>query len=305
METIKNKNSDPLVLDINHWRLNDKSFQEERKAKWPMIEEVLSICWSKNKKAINIIKKYYLKGELPDWQALNDATEPGDRMFRHLDIATFLWLHPSSDLEVLLPLTKAYYAGYGRLPQDIQAGMYFLFEWGVPLTIVGRGDWKAKCPCFEGKGRLIFNLIYHEIEGNTFFMEVKGFYRTETHHQVSNPSLSSLELSTKWLCSKKLSVFGSEMILQYSEVTQLMFKLINSNPSDVSYWFKENLIYLQELYFYRIANFDIEQEGDTPRTQYVNLVRKILDEDDHSPEIKNLWAKIKNNEITVKNPWKL
>ena len=33
---------DPLVVDIAHWRLEDKTFQAERKAKWPMIAALLS-----------------------------------------------------------------------------------------------------------------------------------------------------------------------------------------------------------------------------------------------------------------------
>lgn len=296
--------NDPLVVDLSHWRLNDKFFQEERKAKWPMVEEILSVCCSKNKKAINIIKKYYLKGELPAWQAVNDATEPSDRMFRHLDIATFLWLHPSSDIEVLLPLTKAYYAGYGRLPQDIQAGIYFLFHWGVLLTIIGRGDWKAKCPCFEGKGRLLFNLIYDEIESNTFFMEIKGIYRTETHHEIPSPNWATFEFSTRWLCVKKVNVNGHAMILQFKEILDFTFKLINVNPNETLFSFK-NYPEGTVVALYRIAYFDIEKEGDTPRAHYVNLVRKILDENDHLPEIKNLWARVKRNEVTVKNPWKL
>lgn len=40
---------DPLVVDIAHWRLEDKTFQAERKAKWPMIADLLSRDWRKKR----------------------------------------------------------------------------------------------------------------------------------------------------------------------------------------------------------------------------------------------------------------
>jgi hypothetical protein len=59
--------TDPLAIDLAHWRLDDKTFQEERKLKWPMIESLLGMDRRK-KKAINTIKKYYFKAELPNWR---------------------------------------------------------------------------------------------------------------------------------------------------------------------------------------------------------------------------------------------
>jgi hypothetical protein len=88
---------DPLQLDLSDWQLDSKEFQSKRKEQWPLIEGVLDNYFQKNKKAINVIKKYYLKGELPDWAAWNKTVNFSDISARSLDLATFLWLHPSSD----------------------------------------------------------------------------------------------------------------------------------------------------------------------------------------------------------------
>lgn len=300
--------NDPLVVDVTHWQLDNKAFQEQRKANWPMVEEVFTTCINKNKKAINAIKKYYLKGELPNWQALYQATDHTDIKNRHLDIVTFLWLHPSSAPEVLAPLVNAYFAaGFGRVPEDIHAGIHFLFRWGVMLTITGVTGWKPKCPCFEGKGQLLFNIIFAHVQGLSFYFEgAVGIYNKQSNdHVIQVLGFNQLLLSAKWLCLKKFNPISSAVILQYREVCEFMFMQINSDKGVVASDFSDYFIRSTTKAFYRLANFDIEKEGDTPRTRYVKIVREILDAGGHWPQIDALWAKLKNNEIVVQDPWKL
>lgn len=294
---------DPLAIDMTHWRLEDKTFQSERKANWPIVEEILTICFHKTKKFINVVKKYYLKGELPDWVALNNADNSSTLYYGHLDIATFLWLHPSHDEKTLAPLAKAYCAGHGRLPNDIQVGVRFLFEWGMSPANMRRADWQAKCSCFQGKARLLFNLIYGCLEGGKLHMEVKGLWRTDVVHEIQHPNWSHFMQSTDWLCQKKLGPYQDEMIFQHEEVLHLVFQVVNNNPDDALYWFNTTPDQPARA-LYRIANFDVKKEGNTLRTHYVNSVRKILDEGVHVPAIKDLWIRLQNDEVEVKTPWK-
>jgi hypothetical protein len=296
--------SDPLIIDLTHWQLSDKEFQAKRKEQWPAIEDVLINGLFKKKKAINVIKKYYFKGELPDWAALNESVPTNDLSASCLDIAIFLWLHPSSDVAILSPLAKAYYVGgYGRLPQDVKAGMHNLFYWGVMIASVGKEDWEPKITCFEDKARLIFNIIYDGLSGTHFYMKYEGPLRVETEHEIIYPTWGSLELSSEWLCRKKIKLYQEGLILQYPEVLELIFKTINLNTNVFARDFNRRYEY-EARSFYRIANFDIEKEGKTPRTAFVKIARDILDRGNHLPEINELWKKIKSNEITVKNPWK-
>jgi hypothetical protein len=295
---------DPLVVDLSHWKLSDKVFQEDRKEQWPAIEDVLINGLFKKKRAINVIKKYYFKGELPDWAALNDSIPTDDVGESCLDIAIFLWLHPSSDAAILAPLAKAYYdGGYGRLPQDVKAGMHNLLLWGV-MICAGATEWHPKIACFDGKARLMFNIIYDGLSGVHFYMKYEGPIRVETEHEIVYPSWGDLKIATEWLCQKKIKPYQETMILQYLEIVELIFKTVNLHPNA----FVRDLNRRYEVHaslLYRIAYFDIEKEGDTPRSSFVKTARAILDRENHFPEINDLWKKIKNNEITVKNPWKL
>ena len=83
-----------------------------------MIGDLVGRDWRK-KKAINVIKKDYLKGELPDWHYLWGDGDDGDHF---LDPVVFIWLHPSSDYEVLLPLVRAYFKGFGRRADEMRGG---------------------------------------------------------------------------------------------------------------------------------------------------------------------------------------
>ncbi len=292
--------NDPLIIDTSFWRPGDKAWAQARKEKWPDIER--SICIPKTKKAMNIIKRYYLKGELPDWAAINKEWDHGDIWDRHLDIATLLWLHPSADVAVLKPLRDAYFAGHGRTHQDVLAGMFFIMRWGIYVPSMNDAafiDCQPAFPPFEGKARLLFDLIYAGMEDLTF-----EFGTDKRKNNCRALGLAEFDFSCKWLCFKKLTEHGGHMLLQHDFPLEMLFRNLNSDPKEI---YREIRLWRGGLEnnFYRICHFNTKKEGDTPRTTFVTKIRKILDEGDHLPEFKALWEQVKRGEVTVDKPWKL
>ena len=285
--------TDTLQIDITHWRLEDKDFQAERKAKWPDIEAILDFR-SKPKKGINIIKKYYLKGETPRWRKIFAET---DGETTYLDIATFLWLHPSSDPAVLRPLRDAYYQGFGRTAGDIWNGMSFLLGWGVYNPTCNGDDWPDNpAIALEGKGKLLFDLIFETVKDGKF-----KFGRRDESFNYFWRGEFCISLLSDWLIHKTASHHAQYMLLQYDE--PLYFTLDNISKIDFSYELKFSKKEYEK-WLYRIAFFDTEKEGDTPRTISVIKFRKLLDDEIIPAELASLWSQVKSGEITVKNPWK-
>src|SRR5690606_37421311 len=294
------------------WKLGDKAWEDKRLAQWPVIEEIITTVRDKNKKAVNAIKRYFLKGDLPDWEKLNAGCDSDDVRDRHLDLATFLWLHPSTDYDLLKGLRDTYMQGYGRQPQDVLAGMGFLLDWGVRISSDsgvacavpspnGKGyvNWKPGFVFFDGKGKLLFDLVYGSIDGLTF-----NFGEEQQSFDVIGPNLGSLQFADQWLCHKKLNEHGKSVLLQYDLPLEFMFRRINAEPQKLSREFARRRFVFEKALF-RFHHFDIEKEGDTPRATFVAKIRKILDEGEHVAELKQLWEQIKRGESTVENPWKL
>jgi hypothetical protein len=89
-------------IDSSCWQTKDKAWMEPRKTEWEKIARMLQ--HHKSAKALTVIKQYYLRGKMPDWEKFIDW----DDYRGHLDIICFLWLHPSWDEVVLRLLRDAY-----------------------------------------------------------------------------------------------------------------------------------------------------------------------------------------------------
>ncbi|MDE1462687.1 hypothetical protein [Spartinivicinus poritis] len=91
-------------IDTSYWQVKDKTWIAERKSQWETIEPRLKTGMNKTQRAMSIIKRYFLKSIMPDFEALSDWKSD----FRHLDLFCFIWLHPSRDKQVLKKLRDAY-----------------------------------------------------------------------------------------------------------------------------------------------------------------------------------------------------
>jgi hypothetical protein len=126
------ENSEFPIIDTSYWKLEDKAWVAERKANWDVIEKYYSGGLEKSKKGMNIIKRYYLKGEMPDFEALRSWS---DETLRHLDLYSFLWLHPSKDQRVLTELRNQYVNSPLVVEYDIKVGLGILFESGELIPV--------------------------------------------------------------------------------------------------------------------------------------------------------------------------
>ena len=92
------------AIDTSYWKTDDPLWVKERKNEWSEIEPMLKHAGQKSKKAITIIKRYFLKGDMPDFIKLKDWGV----YERHLDLFCFIWLHPSWDEPLLTELRNTY-----------------------------------------------------------------------------------------------------------------------------------------------------------------------------------------------------
>ena len=109
-------------IDTSYWLTKDKDWKEQRSAQWPAIEKVVGI--NRNKAEVNVIKAYFLRGKMPKWEKYKDW----EKTFRHLDLRMFLWLHPSDEPEVLIPLYKTYMESDVIHARDVTAGYGSLLD---------------------------------------------------------------------------------------------------------------------------------------------------------------------------------
>ena len=59
-------------IDTQYWQLGDPSWVKQRQSEWLSIEPMLLETMFKSKKAITIIKRYFLKGIMPDFEKLKN-----------------------------------------------------------------------------------------------------------------------------------------------------------------------------------------------------------------------------------------
>jgi hypothetical protein len=215
-----------------------------------------------------------------------------------LDLAVFLWLHPSDSYDVLLPLVRAYFQGGGRIYPEVEAGMRLLYSWAVNNP-ANNGDSRLQSSWipFEGKAKLIFDLIFADEKDGKL-----AFGTNQHQYQIVWSGDGGLFRVSEWLKLKKLNQYGMEMLYQWDGPLQLTFAEMNRDAKRTAFYLKKSeASYAKALY--RIAFFDIDKEGDTVRTRTVNKLRGLLDREDNVPELNQLWQQVKSGELQVKNPW--
>jgi len=289
-------------IDTSYWKTDDPEWVAKREAYWPAIEHMLNHYKSKKKKALNPIRDYYLRGKMPNWKGLKDW----DDSFRHLDIFCFLWLHPSWDENLLTELRDAYISSDLIIYEDVSHGFGTFLDSQIigPTSHVWTMD-KLNYPYLEGHGELLFRVLMgdrsiteYEIQGYPTYGEKKIF-------KIPQTSLIHIASMGAWLRMERLLPFNNEFLLQYDEPLEWWYESVK----DVDYFNLNEFNKKQKPHFprslYRIHHFDTEKEGDTCRTRFAHKIRKILDERDFTPELKQMWLDVKAGKIEVTDPWEI
>jgi len=294
-------------LDTSYWLLKDKAWMQKRIKEWEAIE--LMLFYKKPKKGRTAIKNYFLKGKLPDW----DKLRHWNSYERHLDLFMFLWLHPSSDREVLLKLRDNYITSVVIRLEDIDRGYGVLT--GELITMasqeytVEEKEGLKYLILTEGKGELLFDVMISKFDSTEKELEFlylddsppeKRIFKTP----IDNPK--SIYKMGRWLCISNFTSINKEFLYQYDQPLEWWYHGLSQNEA---YFDKEAQSEAVRRNFrealYRIYHFDTQKEGDTCRTRFVHKIRKILDEREFITEFKQMWIDVKSGKTTIKDPWKL
>lgn len=291
-------------IDTSYWLTKDKAWMDERKTQWPVIEKVVGL--NRKKTEVNVIKQYFLRGKMPKWEKYRDW----DNTFRHLDLMCFLWLHPSSDYEVLKDLYNCYMESDLIHEEDVIGGYgSFLEHELVRATSPYKSLEDYPFPFMGEKNIILFRILFDDINyaKDRIFDLVGGQENFDEYakHIFEFLGYGHFLFMSCWLQQYSHSPLSLNSLYQYDEALEWCLTTITANSDNE--FLDGTSQYFQgfQKAFYRIHHFDTIKEGDTGRTHAVQKIRKILDERDFIPEFKQMWEDIKADKIEVKNPWEI
>jgi hypothetical protein len=290
-------------IDKSYWLLHEQEWVANRKEQWTRIESMLSS--SKSGKGKTAVKQYYLAGKMPDWEKFRSWNN-GER---HVDIFMFLWLHPSWDDDVLVPLRDAYMTCDLIIPDDIKTGFT---EFIQSSTVMPTVDWAGSSLeemqsllITDGHNEQLFRLLMGDLNKKEYHLKFPDMYPPYSEvFKLPQSELFAINEMGRWLCIDEMLPINEDMLLQYDQPLEWWYE---SCTKDESYFAQraqqeeERKIFRKTLF--RIHHFDTQKEGDTCRTRFAHKIRKILDERAFIQEFKQMWLDVKAGNIEVKNAW--
>ncbi len=295
-------------IDTSYWLTKDQAWVTERQANWLELEQVIANSLFKPKKALSIIKQYYLKGKMPNWEKLKEW----ENSIRHLDLFCFIWLHPSWDEAILTPLRDAYMASDLIIEGDINEGIgSFLSNGTTRACTINNVDPIPRFIDTEYHNELLFEILMgdlnnttYEIQGYTLGDPVVMFGLPKRVYELPKANLDRTLGMGEWLCLDALFPYNKDMLFQYDQPLEWWYQ---GSKIEEDYFEKSknrgSRKYVEKA-LYRFHNFNTQKEGDTCRTRFVHKIRKILDEREFISEFKQMWEDAKAGKIEVKDPWK-
>jgi len=295
-------------FDASYWPVKDKAWMAQRKQEWAAIEVMLE--YKKTKKARTIIKSYFLKGKLPDWDKLRHWNNDE----RHLDIFLFLWLHPSRDKDLLIKLRDEYMHSVVIRIGDIGTGYGTFFGEFIIMPSQDYPDEMVKdlkyCITTDGENEFLFDVMMEGLDQP--FYELEFLYLDNKPPEVlklQTPCAKPeyLYLICEWLYIKNFRSINEDYLLQYDKPLEWWYRCF---PTDEAYFEKEaQSVAVRQAFreaLYRIHIFDTEKEGDTRRTRFAHKLRKLFDERDFIPEFKQMWLDVRAGRLKVDEAdWRL
>jgi hypothetical protein len=292
-------------IDTSYWLTKDKDWKEQRNAQWPAIEKVVGI--NRNKAEVNVIKAYFLRGKMPNWEKYKDW----DKTFRHLDLRMFLWLHPSDDPEVLKPLYKTYMESEVIHAQDVTAGYGSLLD---NELLSATSPYKSlkdyPFPFMGNKNIILFRIFFEDIAyAKKCMVRLLGGQKSfdgKASHLFEYSGYNHFLRIWIWLMQDATSPLMLNGLYQYDEVLDWCLTTITNNSNNEFIEGLKTPAYVTEFQkaLYCIYHFDDEKPEVSCRSRALVKVRQLLDENDFIPEFKQMWEGIKLGEIEVKTPWK-
>lgn len=286
-------------IDGSYWLLNDREWIEERKKSWDIIKNYYSGPIGKSKKGLNILKRYYLKGEMPDFKSLRDWN---DETERHLDLYSFLWLHPSRNKDLLMELRNQYVNSSLVTEYDIAIGRGILIQSGCFFPIYEASDVDSNSTFNSGGiNLLMFTTIYGDLSIGCIPEHKECVRKVE---KFNNMGYQYIIEFGKWFCVKELNFLSEDCLYQYDEFLECWEKTCDLDERYFQGVFSEKTKPYFVKALHRINRFNVEKEGNTARGRFANKIRKILDEYDFPPVLKQLWVDVKSDNDEIKGLWR-
>jgi hypothetical protein len=298
-------NETPLFPDIDtsYWKTKDREWMAARKQAWQRIEPMLVSC--KSGKGKTAVKQYFLKGKLPDWELFSEW-ENSDR---HVDLFMFLWLHPSWEEEVLIPLRDAYMTSDQIVLRDLEAGFWTMLRWGTLMACQDYSDETEEEMqnglVTDGHNELLFRIMMGDLSQPDYEIarEPRWGGAKPVFH-LPPADIQDFFLMGRWLCIEKMLPINNDMLFQYDLPLEWWYQ---GCSRDEDYFMKNgDPVVLREMILrslWRIYNFNTDKEGPGPRTNFVNKMRKILDERSFIKEIEEMWRRVKAGKVQLDRPW--
>ncbi|GGY51341.1 hypothetical protein GCM10011297_25360 [Bacterioplanes sanyensis] len=287
-------------IDTSHWHLDDKAWQAERKAHWPVIERMCA--WHKSKKGLTAIKQYYLKGKLPDWEKMADWGDMG----RHVDLFMFLWLHPSWQPELLQTLYDQYMASDKVKYLDVAQGFSTLIHIAtIDACCEHSEESESHVIQTDGHNELLFEIMMGNWQQREYPLARPCDLGSQMVFQFPQADLfSSTNVMSRWLRIANMRPINNDMLYQYDKPLEWWYQSVSAHQED--YFAGKSTqqeIVLKALW--RIHHFDIDREGDSPRTRFLLKMRAMLDERPFIADFSEMWQAVKAGKVELENPWEL
>ncbi|MDJ0940852.1 MAG: hypothetical protein QNJ00_13910 [Woeseiaceae bacterium] len=271
---------DPLCVDLSHWLLDDPKWVKKRERSWKRVEKLLGNY--KTKKCLNVVKAYFMKGKMPDWQKLYEQLRFTNPYQSHLDLFSLLYCHPVQEYEVLKPLADAWMAGetWGRTPSEVRATNRILYDVLLfqPATNGGTRAAQRMFP-FDGDAELYVNLLYAELPEN------RNLNRNYAALFDGGPGYSYVRLACQsLLVADKLTATGERFALQFQPALELLHARSTVSPNTL-----DDGARFRPEDFAVMRAFDVKREGDTVRSRFVRRFSKMLETHDWPEDFVADW----------------
>ena len=283
-------------IDRSAWLLSDPAWVKARQAQWPLIEPVLSQHFGKKPAFLKIVQRFFLSGEMPDW-----SKHVPDRQ-SHLDLYTFLWLHPSHDAAVLAELREQYVASPLTSATDIAQGHDHLAKLhrfspvGTKEEIAQR---QAVLPLLKA-GELMFSTLHGEQALQEERRDRPGTWFGFVRWEKWRADLCDLYHFVQWLTAPRTASSPVPFLLEPS-----VWRWWQRDLSEETHRTRLalSLSWTQVLEpLMTLAAFDAAAGSDAVRAEAATRVRNWLDTQPHDPDLSAAWMLIKRGEFVYVKP---
>lgn len=279
-------------IDTSFWLTKDKIWMAERRANWVNLESMLGEY--KSKKGLSVLKQYYLKGKMPNWESFKEWNSYN----RHLDICSLIWMHPSWDKNVLSNLRNDYLNSKLIVLNDVKCGFEMFFgDMELATYMSYSSEEEMIWPNSEGHNEEIFDVLigdFSTTEYTIYCGNPTSAFRQIPHPVYSLPKgrLITLQSMAKLLNIENMYPVNEDFIYQYDAPLEWWYRGASVDFENFKIGMRNPLRVLMDP-LRTINSFDVDREGDTCRSRFVTKIRDILDNREFQGGVNEAWKDVK------------